>query len=64
MSDVIVSCEIKERRGNHLVKSDFYRGTPDSCVAFLVDKYGAKIPSRLKRIFEVAGKNTNHGKQE
>jgi len=64
MSDTIVFCEIKERRGGHLVKTDVYKGDPTKCVAFLVEKYGASVPSLLKRVFESAGKYTEHGKQK
>ena len=57
-------CEIKEPSGNHLVKIDKFSGNVDDLVSFLVDKYGAKIPSRLKRVFEAAGEATNHAKQK
>lgn len=50
-NNFFVSCEIKEKRGNFFVKTDSFKGNIDECVNFLIEKYGARIPTRLERVF-------------
>ncbi len=55
----VVDCDIKERQGDHYVKIDKFKGAINDCVAFLIQKYSAKIPSRLERVFSHVGSETN-----
>jgi len=62
-SNFFVSFDVKEQRGRHLVKVDKFSGDVNSAVSFLVDKYGARIPSRLKRVFDLVGQELSDGKE-
>lgn len=60
----VVNCDVKERQGQHYAKIDHFKGSIDDCVTFLVTKYSARIPTRLERVFALAGQATNYEKRK